>query len=417
MSEVISELCWGSVLRAWGDAGEAPPAAIVASVLHDLADQSAEEGGVERFPDPDAVTIGPEGRARMEPPLTLGGLVELMELSLDGVEPGRTGDLMPPQARSGLERFRDAVHEASEDELAFEVERFQGWLRETFGPLPAPDEVLRCCRASHPLDPQAATLLPSRVEGLPARDRVAPREWMSEPPRASGRSPSGFGPAAGPFSPGPAEDGEAPSHFESLFEPAVPSSPAQPGDFGPFGSAAPAAEVPPEASEPPATEIQPASGASEDALPTPEAASEGPAEADDGPADGTPEERGLLSEGPSLSDWAISDPPNPSAYAAAGTEIDRLGREGGIRLDDAGSSDGWPAVDASGERPVVRRELPRPERPVSVHRAPAARRSARPRSEQGDSILIPADGAGLRSWVIVLLGIGVAVGLYVFLSP
>jgi hypothetical protein len=75
-------------------------------------------------------------------------------------------------------------------------------------------------------------------------------------------------------------------------------------------------------------------------------------------------------------------------------------------------------VESSGERPVVRKELPsRRERTVSVVSAPAARRSARPLTDRGDSILVPAEGGKARGWILLLIGVAIAVGLYFLLTP
>lgn len=399
-TEAEAELRWGSVLRAWGDAGDAPPAAIVAAVMHDLATQSAMEAAWgPSAANPDQVFVDPTGQAYAEPALGLRDLVELMEMSLDGLEPGRTGDLMPPQARGGLERFRD-LDDASDP--SDDWDRFRDWLREAFGPLPGPDEVLRCCRASHPLDPQSATLLPGRWD---RPDSVGPGrvplERMSERPSGtssgSWRVPSVWPDVSVPSDGEPEEDAPVsspssdppvPTHAEAseLPEPEAPASEERLSHrFNSwFDSAPPAVPSPAEEQR---TELDLGAPGTDPPLPIPEALSEAP----DGPEE-------------------AESAPTPSAYAAAGTEIDRLNRQGGVRYPESGTDD-------LSSRPVVRRELPRAERPVSVHRAPAARRSARPRGEQGDSILVPADGSGLRAWVIILLGAGLGLGLYFFLSP
>lgn len=407
MTEATLEVSWGGVLRAWGDAGEAPPAAIVAAVVHDLALQSQSEKILADTLDPDHVHVDGDGLAWARQPGSLLALVDLMEQSLEGIERGRTGDLMPPQARSGLDAFRS---EAEHPDLpaADHLDRFQDWLRETFGPLPSPDEVLRCCRASVPLDPLAETLLPSRADLLSEAFRFPPREMMSEPsmdaldeavehvarpesappPSARDDGPAGVGPELAEGEETGTEDGAAPTHLELNAPSMIESAPPEP--VSESDADRPELEGLDESAEPPgldgssdlATRIEPAAPSMEP-LPTPEAVSEPAAPA------------------------AAQD---PAPLQAAGTEIERLGREGQIREEAA--SESGDLVD-SAERPVVRREFRRGDRPVSVHRAPAARRSARPRGEQGDSILVPADGGTLRGWALVLvLGSVLGAALY-----
>lgn len=361
----------GNLLRAWGDAGEAPPAAVVGAIVHDLAEGSQAARRPVPDPDPDAVWIDAEGRAEAEALLTVGALAELLELGLSGVAPGRTGDLMPSAARGGLERFRqwDGAHDDGCAALA-------SWVRTHLGPLPQPEEVARCCRASAPLDPQAATILPTRA---PVADPEL-REALSEAPGAA------FTDDAAPL--GEPLDDEA-------ADPADPEAEASPEPSA--GSAGGSAGAPVEAADgavadASAPDLEVPEAVSGDSLEPTTIGSAHPAEL------GAP-----LSDSPRLAPLPSLDvetPPPPSAEEAAAT--------GSMDLDE---------VESSGDRPVVRKELPsRRERTVSVVSAPAARRSARPLTDRGDSILVPAD-SGARGWVLLLLGVGIAVGLYFLLTP
>lgn len=338
--EPTEAVSFGNLLRAWGDAGEAPPASIVASILHDLAEEGASAERPADDVDVDAIWIHTDGRAVSEAPLAVAALAELMDLGLSGVVPGRTGDLMPPAARGGIDRFRawDGTHEDG-------CVAFAGWLREHFGPLPGPEEVARCARASAPLDPQAPTMLPTRARSEP--DLAAepqPREALSEAP-----------------------------------------------------DPAPVSEAPPLAAE-----------ASDEALEVPEeVSSDSHAPTTLGsahPADlGEPVSEPLLASRARepLPSMDVETPAPPSEEEATAT--------GSMDLSD---------VESSGERPVVRKELPsRRERTVSVVSAPAARRSARPLTDRGDSILVPAEGGKARGWILLLIGVAIAVGLYFLLTP
>lgn len=322
---------FGNLLRAWGDAGEAPPAAIVAAIVHDLAERAAAAERPADDVDVDAIWIDGDGRADAESPPTVAALAELMDVGLSGVVPGRTGDLMPPAARGGIDRFRawDGAHDDGCD-------AFASWIRQHFGPLPEPEEVARCCRASAPLDPQAPTVLPTRApSGL---EPVPAPEPMAEPELHEALS-------------------EAPEPEASDSELEVPEEVSS-DSYAPttLGSAHPA-ELGEPASQPPVT----------GPLPSPD----------------------------------VTTPPPPSTDDATAT--------GSMDLAD---------VESSGERPVVRKELPsRRERTVSVVSAPAARRSARPLTDRGDSILVPAEGSQARGWVLLLLGVAIAVGLYFLLTP
>ncbi|MEM1024543.1 MAG: hypothetical protein AAGJ19_12730 [Myxococcota bacterium] len=287
MSEPV---CWASVLRAWSDAGEAPPVSIVAAVIYELANHENEDVGKL---EAEQIDIGAEGEVQAEVPPDLSSLIELLELGLHGLLPGRTGDLMPPRSRAGLERFRDWDGDEADGRDAL-----RSWLRSELGPLASAEEVRDCVSASSPLDPELPTL--------------APR------PR---------------------------THSSSVISSLRPRPP-------PSSSSLPSIPVPElaEATEPPTGE-------------------------------------GSMDLGEKV------------AYEAAGTEIERLGTEGDTR-DEA--------------RTIVRHESTR-EQPVSIPRAPAARRSAAPRSPKGDSILMPAEGQGGRLWTWIILGLLLGGAAYLLL--
>lgn len=308
---------FGNLLRAWGDAGEAPPSAVVAAILHELAHESADALRPSSSVDVDAVWIDARGQVGAEQPATVRALAELMEVGLSGTHPGRTGDLMPPLARAGVERFLewDGLHQ--DGCLAF-----AGWVREAFGPLAGADEVARCCRASAPLDPEAPTVLPTRS----ALSDPAPREAYSALSDPSPREAYSALP-----DPSPREA------YSELPQPL---------------------EVPDDAPD----SLEPA-----------------PVEPSPTPTEVTP----TPPSGSSSSD-ELSIPPQAEADAER----------------------------SAGDRPVVRRELPRRDATVSIVSAPAARRSARPLADRGDSILVPADRHHARGWFLLFLGIGLAVGLY-----
>jgi len=302
----------GNLLRAWGDAGEAPPTAIVAGIVHELAAHGTETEPRSDAVDVDAVVIGADGQVTSETAPTVAALAELLDVGLAGCQPGRTGDLMPPGARAGIDRFRgwDGAHEDGCAAVA-------DWLREAFGPLPEPAEIARCARASAPLDPESPTSLPTAAP-MPEPEL---REALSEPPGEPLEIPAEV-----------SSDSLEPTHLGS----------AHPVELG-------ASRVP---------------------------------------------------EAP--------EAPTPEDAAAIGS-MDLSG-------DVDGATDSSDVDSSSGERPVVRKELPRREHTVSVVRAPAARRSARPLADRGDSILVPADGGNVRGWLLLLLGVGIAVGLYFLLT-
>lgn len=289
------EVSLSSVLNAWSAAGEAPPVAIVASIVDDLAAQSAEVEEPRGRAQAEGIWIGPEGDARADQPLSFHSLVEVLDLGLHGLLPGRTGDLMPAPARSGLETFREWDESAEVG-----LEALRTWLRASFGPLPSREEVARCCSASAALDPNAVTTRPTAA---------TPRGRMSA-----------FGPAV------EAHQGE--SH----------------GD---------------------------ADAAMDDAV---------------------------------------------AAYHAAGSELQRVSSQGSAR--DSGElpipEPISEAEEDSGERTVVRRESRR-DQPISINRAPAARRSAAPRGKEGDSIFVPSDGSPFPVWAVVLVGLGLGVGAFFLL--
>ncbi|MGF1511006.1 MAG: hypothetical protein ACFB9M_16045 [Myxococcota bacterium] len=337
----------GNVLRAWSDAGEAPPTAMMAAIVNDLIEQTRSSRGQPRqeVVDPDAVEVGPDGRARAYRPFALEALVDLLELGLKGLLPGRTGDLMPPHARSGLQRLRE-WDGAEEDGL----DAMQGWLRLEFGPLPADAEVLLCCRASSPMDPQANTI-PPPAKSLKTRWREASHIGLRVP--ASLRQTEG---ESGEYTAPP-----DPRTLKRRWREASQASFRIPPDLA--------------ASE---------ESASSDPLPVPE-------------LDETP-------EGPRLGDV------NGHALHAAQTSTDS------VISNPAASSPGEERdtiveYAPMEQRTVVRREVTR-DRPVSLHRAPAARRSAAPRGGSGDSILMPADGSPLQGWLLVVLGVVLGVGAY-----
>lgn len=337
----------GSLLRAWGDAGEAPPTAILAAIVHDLALDSVGARWPKTDVDVDAIWIDEDGAVETEAQRSVSALAEIMDLGLSGHSPGRTGDLMPPFARSGIDRFRDwdGTHDDGCEALA-------DWLRRTFGPLPEPSEVSRCARASAPLDPEAPTTLPTRVSYPDA----TPREALSELPRPPGVDSS--------------------DSVEAL-------------------------EVPP-----PAT--------SDSTEPT-TLGSVHPAElGDEAELDGTRADSGEAfgSEAP------IPSPADASSGERRVPSFPDLGTPSAEEAAQSGSMDLSGVDSSSDERPVVRKELPsRREATVSVVSAPAARRSARPLTDRGDSILVPAEGNQIGGWILFLIGVGIAVGLYFWLVP
>jgi len=288
---VAESVRWASVLRAWSDAGEAPPVGVVAAVVYELA---GLEGDASRTIDAEEVLVDPEGEVTAEATPDLGALVELLDVGLHGLVPGRTGDLMPPRARAGLERFRDWDGDEADGRHAL-----RAWLREEFGPLASAEEVRACCEASSPLDPNLPTIGP--------RPRTTSSSVISslrhKPPDSSG----------------------------SL-------------------SSIPVPDLAEDVTEPPTGE-------------------------------------GSMDLGEAV------------AYEAAGSEIERLGQEGDTRDEN---------------RTVVRHESSR-EHPVSVPRAPAARRSAAPRGQKGDSILMPAEGSSGRLWTWVVLGLALGGAAYALL--
>ncbi len=292
MTENPPGVSLGSLLRAWADAGEAPPAAIVAGIVHDLSLEVPVTGTTVEEADVDQIFVDAEGLVHAGDWLGLPALGGLLDSALSGNHSGRTGDLMPPQARAGLDRF-----ERWDGDRRDGLEALRCWLRESFGPLPAPEEVARCCIASAPLDPQGATIRPVRI----ATDITVEPEPLEPPSEVPSVAPTEIGSS---------------DVAENEHEPAR----------APEGQTAPA---------------------------------------------------------------------------------------------DESSSDLWelsPDGNGKTERPVVRKAIPRAERPVSVGRAPAARRSARPLSDQRDSILVPADAGSWRSWLLLLFGIGVAVAVYFVLT-
>ena len=110
--------------------------------------------------------------------------------------------------------------------------------------------------------------------------------------------------------------------------------------------------------------------------------------------------QGRLLGGSNYTAGAYDTPPSPPEEAmaqAAGSLVTGLAREGSAR--------GTP------ERPVVRHEVPRTDPPVSVDRAPAARRSAQAAIHGDDSILGPGEDRGWWVWLIVLAGVAGAVYL------
>ncbi len=288
---MAEEVRWASVLRAWSDAGEAPPVGVVAAVIHELA---GIEGESRRAIDAEEVVVGPEGEVKAEATPALDALIELLDVGLHGLVSGRTGDLMPPRARAGLERFRDWDGDEADGRQAL-----RGWLREELGPLASAEEVRACCEASSPLDPNLPT--------------QGPR------PRSTSSS-------------------------------VISSMRPRPPDSSGSLSSIPVPDLAEDVTEPPAGE-------------------------------------GSMDLGEAV------------AYEAAGSEIERLGKEGETRDEN---------------RTVVRRESSR-EQPVSIPRAPAARRSAAPRGQKGDSILMPAEGSAGRLWTWVVLGLALGGAAYALL--
>jgi len=350
----------GNLLRAWGDAKEAPPTAILAAIVHDLAVSSVGGRRPALEVDVDGVWIDADGRVGADVDPSVPALAELMELGLSGTSPGRTGDLMPPGAQSALDRFRawDGSHDDGCEALA-------DWLRQSFGPLPDADEVVRCCRASAPLDPHAPTMRPAR------------RPWPSAPPREALSEL--------PVPPPEAED------------PSVEDAAPPPADDVPLGRDDPGTPAPsePEPASSDSLEIPPPVAA--DSIEPTTLASAHPVEL------GTPEVEARESD--------------VNASTASDSSLPEFSVPPPVSSRDGDSGDLPDADTSSGERPVVRRELPsRREATVSVVSAPAARRSARPLADRGDSILVPAEGSSARGWGLFLLGVVVAVGLYFLLT-
>jgi hypothetical protein len=350
---------FGRVLRAWSDAGEAPPAAIIAAIVHDLAEQTRHQpGDPSDRADPERVEIRNTGLAWAREPIALSGLVDLMELGLHGLAPGRTGDLMPPSARSGLERFRD-WDGGSEDGLL----ALQSWLRSQFGPLPSESEVILCCRASSPMDPQAPTVPPAN-KTLKTRWREASQVAIQVPeglraPRPASSSPDFTGP------PDPRtlkarwrEASQAAIRVpEGLRSPQpAPSSP----DLTPPPDRRPLKERWREAAKNGSSDVLP--------LPVPDLAEDG------GSGAGSQDLSGSRDDHQTVVDYAPNE-----------------------------------------ERRVVRKQ-PSRDKPVSLTRAPAARRSAAPQGSSNDSILVPADGGAVPGWWLVVLGIVIGVGAYLALT-
>lgn len=89
------------------------------------------------------------------------------------------------------------------------------------------------------------------------------------------------------------------------------------------------------------------------------------------------------------------------AMANAGPVLDSIAAEGRARESDP---------TASGERRVVRHQLPRSDKPVTLTRAPAARRSARA-SLEGDDVIFAGDDRGYLMWFLVLAALAGAMYL------
>lgn len=86
-----------------------------------------------------------------------------------------------------------------------------------------------------------------------------------------------------------------------------------------------------------------------------------------------------------------------SMTRAAGGILEGIAREGSARPPPDASS-------SSGERPVVRHQLPRND-PPKLTRAPAARRSARPGGREGDDAILSGDDRSWVIWALVLAGL------------
>ena len=362
----------GTLVRAWNDRGEALPVAVVVSVFDDLLETDGEARSAER-PDLDDVVIDDRGVAHLGAPTSLDGLAPLLARALGTGQPA--DDAVPAQARSLVERL------ASDDPIdrPADAEQLRRWLRDTLG-APAPrEEVLAC--------------LESATGDLPRMD-VPEASLSREPGHATelDAAEPDVAEAEAPIPPAVAED----SAEEELSE--APTLLPAPTLLAPGETALPVPELADDQTETPT--LLPAPSDAVAPVPVVVAVDAVVASADavmigaDGGGEVAREERRARARAV-VEELTVRE--GSSAEAA--------------QPEEEAESEARPRFgsDPSGARPVVRHEVTRAERPVSLPAAPAARRSARPAGEGRDSLIGPADAKISLVWLVVVAVIAGAI--------
>lgn len=360
---------FADVVHAWHARGEPVPVAVVASVFDDVLAGSVQDDGRASLQLED-LRVTPGGAAYLTRPAQLSAVCPLL---MEAMGADLLGDQAVPPAAWAL--FDKLTSDEPSDHPA-DAEQLRQWLRETLG-TPATHEEVRDC-VFHALmgggeAPESALEVPEAAD-----DDDDVHELETLPPHSAAPLPV----------PDPAAEAavatlppEREAHDHQLSTDVVRER-AVPRDRQPRTDVERATHLP----EPLPDSLEPGP---ETALPT---------TVDEGPPSAVHAAR---AEADAPEAALPPDAPEPEAPETAmpmplESELDAASAQPTERADTP-------------SRPVVRHELPRGPRPVSVVTAPAARRSARSSPHGGDSILVPADQKRGWVWVGVVAAICAAV--------
>lgn len=397
----------------WADQGQPLPVAVVHSIFEDVLSRStfSDEARPLRLED---LLVDARGQAFLEVPTRFDALCPLI---LETLCQGPLGDnVMPPSVGPFL-----AALERNSDLSVQDAEQLRAWMRAYLGPPADHSEVAACVFGTEsalsgredfesglPSEYHATLPVPEPADdGSQDLDAmaVAAEELVTLPPAAKSE---------------PSELPEVSSSvIESLAESDLPEESALPTQIGLAEESAVEAEEEDESELPlagsPADVIE---ALSQQEFPNSESVRANAPTADEAPA--------TTVGAPSVLPVEDSEPPPlpPSGTVLDATPLDSEEPAPVIQADSAvdprlppprysGSTSSGAQSDTS-DREVVRHEMGRVDRPVSVPVAPAARRSARPGIEGDDSLLMPAEGRNIWVWAGVLAALAGAMYMLFF---